>query len=159
MYKTLTLIFAVSIFVVGCDSTGITPPPEDGSTSGEGENEVQRDTSGAYTTDTFIAYPEETGDTIRVAEGGGFIRLTLHADDSVSGRMFIPEAYRGTGEPDAEGDYDVRIGGTYHTSGDSVFFDHEADTFIRDVPWIWRNDTLRAQEYPGTVVLTKESDE
>lgn len=158
MYKSVILIFIFAFIVAGCDSTGMAPPPEGQDPPPAGENEVQRDVAGAYSTTTFIVYPEEMQDTLNVGEGGGFIHMTLYEDSTVQGRMYVPEEYLGEGEPDREGDVDMYFGGAYHTRGDTVFFDHASDTFIRDTEWLWSENTLRVLEWEGTVILTKEDE-
>lgn len=120
-------IFAFS----GCDST---------------ENDVG--VAGNYEANQFTVQIE--GEAVDVLSAGGFIEMTLRESGAVSGRLFIPEALT-AGEEN-----DFSLEGTYTISGDVVTFDHEADTFIRDVEWVFGNGTLRTETDGITVVLQRQ---
>ena len=114
----------------------------------DSSTEEERRIAGEYGTVQFTA--EIEGETMDVLGAGGFIEMTLREDETVSGRLFIPEALAG----DEENDFS--LDGTYVVSGDVVTFDHEADTFIRGVEWIFENGTLRTETGEISVVLQQE---
>lgn len=120
-------VFAFS----GCDST---------------EDDVG--VAGNYEATQFTAQIE--GETVDVLSAGGFIEITLHEGGTVSGRLFVPEVLA-AGEEN-----DFSLDGTYTISGDVVTFDHEADTFIRDVEWVLGNGMLRTETDRITVVLQRQ---
>ena len=61
-------------------------------------------------------------------------------------------------DPDQPGvDNDLTFGGTYAVSGQTVTFDHDADTFVRDAAWIYDGD-LRTEQNGIVAVLEKVSD-
>jgi hypothetical protein len=137
LHRLATFLFTAfltsSLILIGCDSA------EDGD-----ENEI----AGEYETTLFTAEIED--ETVDVLAAGGFIEVTFREDGTVSGRLFVPEAL-------AEGEEnDIPFGGTYTVSGSEVTFDHEADTFIRDVEWMFSDGTLRAETDEISVVLRKE---
>lgn len=115
----------------GCDST-------------DEDDEI----AGAYETTSFTA--EIEGETVDVLDAGGFIEMTLGEDGTVSGRLFVPEDLAGGEEND------LPFGGTYAVSGNEVTFDHEADTFVRDVVWTYDDGALRTETDELSVVLQKE---
>lgn len=62
----------------------------------------------------------------------GSLDLTLGADGSLAGSMYIP--------PAADGPYTFDMAGTYTLSGLSLTFYQDADTFVRDATWTWKGD-------------------
>jgi hypothetical protein len=124
------VLFAV-LLLAGCDS-----------------NETDDEIAGVYETTRFDVTID--GSTIDVLDAGGFIEMTLREDGTASGRLFVPEEL-------AEGEEnDIPFGGNYSVSGNTVTFDHEADTFIRDTEWRFDDGTLRAETDELEVVLRKE---
>lgn len=90
------------------------------------------------------------GESIDVLGAGGFIEMVLTEGGTATGRIFVPEEIAGS-----DGN-DVTFAGTYSVSGNLVTFDHEEDTFVRDVTWTFANGTLRAETDDLTVVLLRE---
>ena len=109
--------------------------------------------SGTYETTEFIARTD-TGEVDALSRGA-FIEMTLQEDSTVeNGLLFVPSEL--TGE-DFEGDARIEFGGTWSRSSDSsVTFDHDADTFIRDVEWTYSEEQLRTTEGEVTATLRKE---
>ena len=106
------------------------------------------DLPGTYETTRFTA--QINGETVDVLRGGGFVELVLRENGTASGRLFVPAALN-----DGE-ETDLTFAGTYTVSGNQVAFDHEADTFIRDVAWTHEGRTLRADSEDLSVVLRKQ---
>ena len=104
--------------------------------------------AGTYAASQFIA-TLDSGETVNVLAAGGSITMTLTSDGRASGRLVVPESLAEDSEPITPFD------GTYAVMGDTVTFDHEADTFIRDATWTRSGDQLRTQAFGITVVLGK----
>lgn len=94
------------------------------------------------------------GETIDwLAEGARFT-IDLAAGGTTTGRLFIP------GMEEDGSDFDADLAGTWTLKGDMVRFSHEADTFVRDIPFLIRTDKLEGEHtFAGTkiqVVLEKK---
>lgn len=105
--------------------------------------------AGEYETISFMV--ELGGETVDVLDAGGFIEVALRSDGTVDGRLVVPAALS-----EGEGAVDIAFGGTFVVSGDEVRFDHEEDTFIRDVVWRFESGMLSAENDNISVVLRKE---
>lgn len=79
--------------------------------------------------------------------------LAKAADQARSGRLFVP------GADEDGGNIDENLVETWTLSGNVVRLQHEADTFIRDMPFEFGNDRLTGEQtFSGTtirVVLTR----
>ncbi len=90
--------------------------------------------AGSYTAETF-----NTADGGVVTDQlalGASIQVTLAADHSTTGRLFVPNGDEGGG------DLDMDLAGTWTLEGDSVEFEHVADTFLRDMTFSYANGKL-----------------
>jgi hypothetical protein len=89
-----------------------------------------------------------------VAEGAT-LTMSLSADGTTAGRLFIPGADTGGTDLDAD------MAGTWTLSGDTVTFSQVADSFIRDMAFVARENRLVGDHAFGgsgvsvRVVLTK----
>jgi hypothetical protein len=85
---------------------------------------------------------------------GSSLTLVLAADGSTIGDLYVPN-----GAEDG-GNFDAVLTGTWVLHGDTVEFDHAADTFVRDMPFVFDNDRLTGERtFSATtvrVVLTKQ---
>lgn len=89
--------------------------------------------------DTFGALSFTTtadGETTDWLAAGARLTLTLDADGTVAGRLFIPG-----GDEDGS-DMDADMAGTWTLSGTTVRFEQEADTFVRDMPFTYTDKVL-----------------
>ena len=78
---------------------------------------------------------------------GSTVALTLAADGTTSGRLFVP------GGDDDGGDLDVDLAGTWTLSGSTVTFNQTGDSFIRDLDFAAGPDQLNGQgEFSGAFV-------
>ena len=102
--------------------------------------------AGTYVATTFV---EKDGNVDHLAAG---LTLTLRLRESgtTSGSFFVPD-----GGEEGE-DVLADLAGTWTREGDEVEFDHAADTFIRDVVWVYEDGTLSLDNSELTVVLTRE---
>lgn len=103
------------------------------------------DLSGSYEASVFSL--TEGGNTDDLLAQGASILLTLKADGSTSGRLFVPD-----GNEDGS-DFDADLGGTWTLSGSQVSFDHPADTFIRDMSFEVDGTRLRGEASFDSAVL------
>ncbi|MNC92474.1 hypothetical protein D3C83_89090 [compost metagenome] len=69
--------------------------------------------------------------------------INLNANGSTTGTLFIPE-----GNTDGS-DLTVNLAGTWSISGNVVTFDQGADTFVRDMEFVFDGDALVADETFG----------
>lgn len=78
-------------------------------------------------------------DSWDLLEGGGHLRITLHADGTTTGEYFIPAGVSpapGRQPPDGgEEDRRVDLAGTWTLEGEVVTFDHPTDTYLKFVDW------------------------
>ena len=87
------------------------------------------------------------GVTTDLLAEGGVLDLTLTEDGRTSGRLFVPG-----GDEDGS-DFDRDLTGTWTLAGDTVRFEHEADTFLRDVPFTLSGDLLTGQYTSDEIVV------
>ncbi len=76
------------------------------------------------------------GTTTDILAAGGIFEITLTAQGTTTGRLFIPDAVTG------EGDFDSSLTGTWTQSGSTIDFHHTADTFVRDMTFTMQGSTL-----------------
>ncbi len=74
---------------------------------------------------------DSTNAVIDVYQAGGYLALSLNSDSTVLGALHVPASVNGGSILDAD------MAGTFSTHGDSVFFHQAADTFVRDMPFIF----------------------
>jgi len=111
------------------------------------------DLAGEYEAAIFTT--QETGaGVVNQLSLGSFIELTLSADGTTMGRLFVRDGTEGGGDLDAD------LTGRWTLAGHAVTLDHAADTFLRDVTFTVDGDRLvtEASFSGGTinVVLEKQ---
>ncbi len=108
--------------------------------------------AGSYRATTFTAV-ESSGTTDLLAQGS-LLNMVLTAEGGTTGRLFAPG-----GDEDGS-DLDADLTGTWVLHGDTVEFDHAADTFVREMPFVFANGTLSGEAtFSGTslrVVMQKQ---
>jgi hypothetical protein len=129
---------ALAALVAGCgDDDGFTPTPDN--------------VAGSYSAATFtVTSPAGTVDFLAL---GAQVDVTLSTDGTTTGHLSVPGA--GENGEDVEAD----LTGTWSLSGSTVTFDHEDDTFIRDLEFTATRDQLTVDDTFGDetvrLVLTK----
>jgi hypothetical protein len=107
--------------------------------------------AGSYSAAAFTV-TSSTGTTDFLAAGAA-VMVELAPDGTTTGQIFVPD-----GGEDG-GDFDADLTGTWTLSDTTVTFEHEADTFLRDVEFIASRNRLSAEEtFAGhtiRLVLTK----
>ncbi len=133
---------AVIAFTAGCSDTA--PAGTDGPT--------MADVAGSYAATTFTSQ-DSTGLTDWLQQGAS-VTLMLTASGATTGHLFVP------GGAENGADLDADMAGTWALHADTVRFSQTADTFVRDMPFVFGNNQLSGQDtYSGTVVrlvLTKQ---
>ena len=99
--------------------------------------------AGAYDAETFTT-TTSTGTTDLLATGAE-ATITLAADGTTTGRLFLP------GGNEDGSDFDADLTGTWTLADGIVTFDHESDTFIRDVEFTAGENRLTSQGAFGPV--------
>lgn len=127
----------LAVVFVGCDADSNPGPVSTGDS-----------VAGRYVATTFEAFALDDADDLLAA--GGSLTIDLRSDSTASGLLIVPDVL------DEDGDGQYPFGGTYSVYGDVVRFDHEADTFIRDVDWTYDDGVLRAEESFVRIVLERE---
>lgn len=85
-----------------------------------------------------------------LAEGASIL-LDLHEDGTTSGNLFVP------GADEDGGDIDEDLVGTWSVSNEGgVTFEHEADTFVRDMPFLYEHGRLTGDETFGSMSMHVE---
>lgn len=124
------MLFAAALMVVipACDSD---PAETDDPAALVVGDYIAEEELGAFRLTTLVDGVE----TDWLAQGA-IIEMTLHANGTTTGRMFIP------GADEDGGDFEADLTGTFTVTGSVVEFDHAADTFIRDMPFTWVDGRL-----------------
>ena len=91
---------------------------------------------GNYVAMTFVT--SENAVATDQLSRGATLEMNLNADGTTTGRLFIPS---GTSELDFEAD----LSGTWTLNGNTVQFDQNADTFVRDLPFTVERNRLRGE--------------
>lgn len=97
--------------------------------------------AGSYEAQSFTA--TESGRTISLPAQGASFDIVLTADGTTNGRLLLP------GADEDGGDFDASMAGSWTLKGDTVRFQQDADTFVRDMPFLVRD---------GRLVGTSEND-
>jgi hypothetical protein len=107
--------------------------------------------AGTYVATEFTFAGQVSGD---VLAAGGSLSITLNADGTTSGSVFVPAALN-----DGE-DFNASLAGAFTVADGSITFTQDADTFVRDITWEVDGTRLRgAGTFSGvtiTVVLTRQ---
>jgi hypothetical protein len=107
--------------------------------------------AGVYQATTFES-ADADGVVDQLAEGAS-IDLTLSANGSTSGRLFVPD-----GDPGG-GDFVADLAGTWTLTGPLVRLEHPTDSFLRDTGFLYNDGELRGERtslgVTITVVLTR----
>ena len=127
---TAFLALALPLGGVACDEDpfGLGPGPTIDAVVGSYD---AADAFGAFSFTTT-----DDGETTNWLAAGAEFVISLYADGSTSGRLFIP------GPDEDDSDMDVDLTGSWSLSGSTVTFEHAADTFVRDMPFTFNSGTL-----------------
>jgi len=124
--KRALVLFAVITILSGC---------ADNSTEPDTPKLTVDNVKGNYSTTAFKL--TENGTLTDILAEGGYINLNLLVDGTTSGQFFIPKTITGDSL-----DINLSLEGTFTIVNDSVAFQHNADTFIRDIKWAFQDNQL-----------------
>ena len=142
--RVLASVLLVSVMLIGaCGDPGGVAETAAVLVSGEYRAEG---TLGAFRLMTVGPDGEETDWLAR----GASVELRLTADGGTRGRLYVP------GADEDGGNLDSDLAGTFSVRDGVVTFDHEADTFIRDMPFAWTDGRLRGDEVFGETRVVLE---
>lgn len=85
----------------------------------------------------------DSGTTIDVSAQGGSLTIALTSQHTTTGRLFVPGGGNGGADLDAD------LVGTWTLSGNTVRFSQAADTFVRDLAFTVKGQTLASQGSAG----------
>lgn len=108
-----------------------------------------KDVAGSYVAVRFIFSDglEETD----VLEAGGDITMTLTADGTSSGTLFVPAALT-----EDQMDFTADLTGTFTITDDIIHFTQAADTFVRDSNWVLDGNRLSGGGvFSGTTIFVE----
>ncbi|HEX8363582.1 MAG TPA: hypothetical protein VF613_25905 [Longimicrobium sp.] len=94
--------------------------------------------TGDYSATTLSV--SENGTTTNFLSRGVSLEITLNADSTTTGRLLAPDPT----EP-----VDASLAGLWSLRGDTVRFQHSADTFVRDMPFVVRDGRLEGDRTFG----------
>lgn len=135
------LLFLLIAGTAGCDLFG-------------DDDEDFDEVAGMWSATTFTLQVE--GETHDILEAGGELAMTLNEDGTVDdGILRAPCSIPGICPDGEEGDFEEAFEGTFDIEGQTVTFSHAADTFIRDVLWVFDGTTLSTSTAVITAVLER----
>lgn len=134
IHNVLPLLAALAIGT-GCDSTDPNP------------------LAGTFVATSFVA--TETGEApMDILALGGELTISIAQNNSTTGILTIP------GDLTGGSDLSFSMNGTATRTGNTVTFDQEEDTFVRDLDWTFSGNTLNAsQSFVGVslaITLTRQ---
>lgn len=113
---------------------------------GTGVDPAMAVVAGSYTAEggfgaiTFTSQEQGSTEVVDWLDAGASLVLRLRADGTTTGRLFVP------GVDEDGGDLDENLAGTWSLSGSVVEFEHEADTFVRDMTFEYADGFLTGEE-------------
>ena len=126
--RTVVPVLSLAAIGIGCDSTDPNP------------------LAGTFVATSFIV--TETGEPpTDVLALGGDLTITIAQNSSTTGTLNVPSELTGGS------DLSFSMNGTATRTGNTVHFDQQADTFVRDLAWTFSGNTLTANETVSGVSL------
>ena len=137
---------ATVVLVAACDTTGPANQSQSGDATDSTTAPSVADVAGQYHATTFTTRPESSQGTTDLLAQGATLTMALDTAGAATGRLFVPHG-------DENGnDLDASMAGTWALSQDSVAFGQDADTFVRDMPFVFANGALTGKStFSGTV--------
>lgn len=127
--RTLTYVLTGALLLTACgDSPTESSPPE---------------VAGSYEA-TTLTVTEGESTTDALAEGAS-LAVSLESDGSTTGTFVVPASMSETGEEEV-----LDLEGSWTRDGRTVRFDHDADTFLRDMALQVADGRLEGEETFGS---------
>jgi len=144
MLRKIAALLTLILFVFSCSEEKIT----------ESVNPME-EILGKYSTTTFL-FTLENDAPLDILSVGGYINIELNEDKSTDGLFYLPDTLGLTEGGEAR----IELVGLFDMVDNIVTFDQDADTFIRNVEWVY-SDSKISGKYSKTdvvieVVLSKE---
>lgn len=130
MLRSSFMVF-ICLFIFFACSENSTNEPDTSS------NNIAENVFGKYSTTTFIL---TRGDDqpLDIFELGSYVDIELHSNNTCTGVFFVPDTMGLS--PDGAQSYDLQ--GTFSIENDTLQFNQNADTFIRNIKWETTNLSL-----------------
>ena len=150
MSKSLVFVALAALAVAACEDTSPGPSGPDGELGVAGTWAASPGEGGEF---GAIQFRADTADISRdmIAEGASLV-LGLHPNGVTSGRIFIPANVEGVP------DFDEDLTGTWRIENGQIHLEHDADTFLRDLPFDLDDERLVADDLVGGVRVRLELD-
>lgn len=148
MSKSLVFVALAALAAAACEDTSPVPLGPGGELEVAGTWAASPADGGEF---GAILFRADTADISRdmVAEGASLV-LGLHPNGATSGRIFIPANVEGVP------DFDEDLTGTWRIEGGQIHLEHDADTFLRDLPFDLDDERLVADDLVGGVRVRLE---
>lgn len=148
MSKSLAFVALAALAAAACEDTSPIPIGPGGELEVAGTWAASPADGGEF---GAILFRADTADISRdmVAEGASLV-IGLHPNGATSGRIFIPANVEGVP------DFDEDLTGTWRIEGGQIHLEHDADTFLRDLPFDLEDDRLVADDLVGGVRVRLE---
>jgi hypothetical protein len=104
--------------------------------------------AGAYQA-TVFKLKLSAPDTLNLLLLGSTMNITLGSDLSMRGRLFVNDTL---GVNNGNGDLDRDLAGTFQISRDTLHLRTTADTFVRDVSWVYKDNQFSSSRNPLVVM-------
>ena len=148
MSKTLVFVALTALGTAACEDTRPVPIGPDGELEVAGTWAASPGEGGEF---GAILFRADTADISRdmIAEGASLV-LGIHPNGATSGRIFIPANFEGVP------DFDEDLTGTWRIEGGQIHLEHEADTFLRELPFELDDERLVADDLVGGIRVRLE---
>lgn len=127
MLRSSILVLLSFLFFAACSEDNTNEP----------EINLGDNVFGKYSTTTFTL-TKDNDQPIDMFELGSYVNIELHSDNTCTGVFFVPDTMGLS--PDGEQSYDLQ--GTFSVENDTLKFNQNADTFIRNIKWKATNLSL-----------------
>jgi len=114
-----------------------------GDDSGTGPS--MQSVAGSYIASSFTI--TQSGSTIDLLDLGASVDVTLNRNGTTTGTLFLP------GVEEDGSDLIADLSGTWSLRGKTVDFSHNADTFLRDLPFEVDGEALKGEQNFGGVLV------
>ncbi len=145
MLQKAVISFSLIFFLFACAEDKPTAPPTN--------DQLAKEVLGKYSTTEFKLTLENKA-PIDILSVGGYIEIELYDDKTTTGTFYLPDTLDLT----VGGEFVANLSGTYIIKNNKLNFEHNADTFIRNVDFDFFESQLSGSyEKSGVLVEMKLS--
>ena len=134
MIRTTLIHLTVILFLFGCS---------------ENSTEPNVDVIFGNYSSSLFTLALDGNSPIDVLSAGGYINIELSEDSTTIGELFIPDTLDLTGG----GDLKFNLIGQFKLEGNSITFEQNADTFIRNAEWLYSSQKISGNYSKDGVVI------